>query len=499
MIDPLDTELQRLDLGRVRLEVARQKLHGKLPLAEGGGDECHRPHEAEVTRPLRHRLFEHAARLGHAPLAHQRVGQPHVDLGKIGAVDERRLPRTGRLVVAPRRGKHRGEIGEHRGVLAVGVEGRLEACLGLHEFASGEGGRTGVECRAGARGDSLAERLERVADKQAGPVEGTRHHRVEHRQEHVGGREHRTAVGGRHQHRRGCHFECPRVGLHHATLAQHLRAEVVLAGWQLAHGQRLREDRVRAARTGARLHRLRQQRLAALRLRQLERGLQAGRPLAEHLDVALHGTEHHGVADGWLQQILGAVERPPDHQVAETQRARLDHAGAELVLHRTDAVPFVHRQLQRVVAGRDIHRARELQCRRHAVHHRRQSCLTDAAVDHAPLAVQDRVADRGHARRGVVGADVGMHQHGQLANFLLGQRERGDAQRQRRDRQRRVHRRGDQLARALRCASVDVAHQGAARADGQPLARHVDAHRVRLAVAIGRARLDAEQVVAGQL
>ncbi len=145
----------------------------------------------------------------------------------------------------------------------------------------------------------------------------------------------------------------------------------------------------------------------------------------------MHRAERHLVADRRLQH-LPDVDRSADHQLAEREIAgRLRQHSLDRVLHGPDPIAFDDRELQRVLAGGQARAGGILQRRRHARHDRQQSRVERAVLHRPSVAVGDDVGERQHFRRGVIGADVGVDEHLDLARLRTLQRERRHAKRQR--------------------------------------------------------------------
>jgi hypothetical protein len=160
----------------------------------------------------------------------------------------------------------------------------------------------------------------------------------------------------------------------------------------------VREDGARAAAREARRHIRFEQRTALGLGGDLILRRQRRRRVAVGLHVAVHRSEDDVVADGRLQELLAHIDGTADHQVADADRTGVNHAGADRVLDRADAIAFGDREFHQVLTGRQAGSARELQRRRHAAHDRRQARSRGLAVHHPSLGIGNHVSQRHHAR-----------------------------------------------------------------------------------------------------
>ena len=220
------------------------------------------------------------------------------------------------------------------------------------------------------------------------------------------------------------------------------------------------------------------------------------------LDVAVHAPERDLIADRRRQQ-LADLERSAYHQFAQRDAGGLRQRGVHGVFDRAHALPLDGGELQGVLARGEARARRVLQRRRHAGHGRQQPHVRRFAVHHAAVVIGDDVADRHDFRRRVIGADVGVDQELHLVGFGALERERRDAQRQRRSQERRGERGCDRLTRRSqgprRALIRRRAEELPPRSHDRAAARHLDPHRVRFAVLVPGVGFDAEQVVAGEL
>ena len=164
-----------------------------------------------------------------------------------------------------------------------------------------------------------------------------------------------------------------------------------------------------------------------------------------------------------------------------------------------NAFPVRHGELQRVLARRQARADVVLKRRGHAVHHRRQPHVATKAFDHSSLRIDDGVPERHDLRRRVVGADGGMHEQLNLRGIWAAKGEGRHLQRQRRGHHRRDESARHGLAWAARVVEIASRHDLPSRTHARARAFRRHADRMGLAILVGCARFDAEQVVTRQL